>query len=249
MELPKDNLKEEDINALFQEYSETKSIDVRNTLVNHYLYIAQVVAKKFSGRGIDYEDLLQVASLALIKAIERYEIEKGYKFSSFATPTIVGEVKNYFRDKMRIMRFPRRDSEELKKIENAQVILEQKLFRTPKPDEIAKEAGVSTERVLELLEARSASYVTSLDSYLNDEDNTDLLTFLGEEDKGYDDIENSDFFKKALSKLSEDEKKIIIGRYVNGLSQRAIAEKLNVSQMYVSRMERKILDKLRKYIA
>lgn len=249
MELPKDNLKEEDINALFKEYSETKSIDVRNTLVNHYLYIAQVVAKKFAGRGIDYEDLLQVASLALIKAIERYEIEKGYKFSSFATPTIVGEVKNYFRDKMRIMRFPRRDSEELKKIENAQVILEQKLLRTPKPDEIAKEAGVSTERVLELLEARSASYVTSLDSYLNDEDNTDLLTFLGEEDRGYDDIENSDFFKKALSKLSEDEKKIIIGRYVNGLSQRAIAEKLNVSQMYVSRMERKILDKLRKYIA
>ncbi len=249
MEWPKDKLTDEEIQALFQEYNDTKSIDVRNVLVNHYLYVAQVVAKKFSGRGIEYEDLLQVASLALIKAIERFELDKGFKFSSFATPTIIGEVKNYFRDKMRIMRFPRRDSEELKKIELAQVHLEQSLFRAPKPDEIAKEAGLTTERVLELLEARAASYVSSLDSYLNDEESTDLLSFLGKEDKGYSEIENSDFFKQVLSKLSDDEKSIIIGRYVNGLSQRAIAEKLNVSQMYVSRMERKILDKLRKYIA
>lgn len=249
MELQKDNLKEEDIRALFEEYSKTNNIDVRNKLVNHFLYVAQVVAKKFSGRGIEYEDLLQVASLALIKAIERFDVSKGFKFSSFATPTIVGEVKNHFRDKMRIMRFPRRDSEELKKIELAQVHLEQMLFRAPKPDEIAAEVGLSTERVLELLEARSASYVSSLDGYLNDDENTDLLTFLGEEDRGYKDIENSDFFKNALSKLNDEEKNIIIGRYVEGLSQRAIAERLNVSQMYVSRMERKILAKLRKYIA
>jgi len=139
--------------------------------------------------------------------------------------------------------------EELKKIELSQLHLEQSLLRTPKPDEIAKDTGLSTERVLELLEARAASYVSSLDSYLNDEESTDLLSFLGEEDKGYSEIENSDFFKQVLGKLSDDEKSIIIGRYVNGLSQRAIAEKLNVSQMYVSRMERKILDKLRKYIA
>lgn len=249
MELQKDNLKEEDIIALFEEYNKTNNIDVRNKLVNHFLYVAQVVAKKFAGRGIEYEDLLQVASLALIKAIERFDVSKGFKFSSFATPTIVGEVKNHFRDKMRIMRFPRRDSEELKKIELAQVRLEQTLFRTPKPDEIAAEVGLSTERVLELLEARSASYVSSLDGYLNDDENTDLLTFLGEEDRGYKDIENSDFFKNALSKLNDEEKDIIIGRYVEGLSQRAIAERLNVSQMYVSRMERKILAKLRKYIA
>jgi RNA polymerase sigma-B factor len=90
-------LKEKPEDELFAEYNKTKDISLRNELVNRFLYIAEIIAKKFSNRGIEYEDLYQVASLALIKALERYDINRGYKFSSFATPTIVGEIKNHFK--------------------------------------------------------------------------------------------------------------------------------------------------------
>jgi len=100
---------------LLRKYCETRDIKLRNELVDHYLYIAEIIAKKFANRGVEYDDLFQVASLALIKALERYDIAKGYKFSSFATPTIIGEIKNYFRDKSRIIRLPRKENEMIKK--------------------------------------------------------------------------------------------------------------------------------------
>ena len=143
--------------SLLAEYCRTRNIELRNQLVGKYLYIAEIIAKKFTNRGIEYDDLYQVASLALIKALERYDITKGYKFSSFATPTIVGEIKNYFRDKSRLIRLPRKESEYIKKIENAKSHLSNKLGRSPTPDEIAEYLGITSEQVLELMES---SYTT-----------------------------------------------------------------------------------------
>lgn len=105
-----------DSDTLFSEYSQTRDVEVRNELITRYLYIAEIAAKKFAGRGVDYEDLYQVASLALVKAIERFEPERGIKFSSYATPSLIGEIKNYFRDSSRVMRLPRRDTEQLKRM-------------------------------------------------------------------------------------------------------------------------------------
>ena len=91
----KDTIKTEDKEELLRKYCETRDIELRNELVNHYLYIAEIIAKKFVNRGIEYDDLFQVASLALIKALERFDIHRGYKFSSFATPTIIGDQKSF----------------------------------------------------------------------------------------------------------------------------------------------------------
>jgi RNA polymerase sigma-B factor len=145
--------KDQHEDSLLAEYCRTRDVDLRNQLVGKYLYIAEIIAKKFTNRGIEYDDLYQVASLALLKALERYDITKGFKFSSFATPTIVGEIKNYFRDKSRIIRLPRKESEYIKKIENAKNYLLNQFGRSPTPEEIGEYLGITSEQVLELMES------------------------------------------------------------------------------------------------
>ena len=233
---------------LLAEYCRTRDIGLRNQLVSKYLYIAEIISKKFSNRGIEYDDLYQVASLALLKALERYDISKGYKFSSFATPTIVGEIKNYFRDKSRIIRLPRKESEFIKKIENAKVHLSNKLGRTPVPDEIASFLDITTEQVLELMESSYPTKTASLDFYIDNEGETDLMAIVGQEEKDYSLIEDKDFIKRVMETLDEQERKVITDRFYRGRSQREISEEMGVSQMYISRMERKILERFRRYL-
>src|SRR5699024_11164796 len=115
-----------------------------------------------------------------------YDIEKGYKLSSFATPTIVGEIKNYFRDKSRIVRLPRRESEFFKKLEVANEYLTKKLSRSPKPEEVAEYLNITTEEVLELMESRHSASTASLDFYIDDENQSDLLSVIGREEKNYE---------------------------------------------------------------
>lgn len=236
-----------DDETLLAEYSKTRDIELRNEIVERNLYIAEILSKKFVNRGTDYDDLFQVASLALIKAVERYDIEKGYKFSSFATPTIIGEIKNYFRDKSRIVRLPRKESEFFKKMEAATEYLTNKLSRSPKPEEIAEYLNITTEEVLELMESRHSASTASLDFYIDDDKQSDLLSVIGHEEKNYEAIENRDFINRMMDKLDDTERKVIYERFYNGRSQREIAEEIGVSQMYISRMERRILDKFRFY--
>ncbi|HHW70160.1 MAG TPA: sigma-70 family RNA polymerase sigma factor [Clostridiales bacterium] len=236
-----------DDETLLAEYCKTRDIKLRNELVERYLYIAEILSKKFANRGVEYDDLFQVASLALIKALERYDIEKGYKFSSYATPTIMGEIKNYFRDKSRIIRLPRRESEYIKKMDAANEYLTNKLGRSPKPEEVAEYLKITTEEVLELMESRHSANTASLDFYIDDDNETDLLSIIGQEEKNYALIENRDFIERMMDKLDDTEKKVIHERFYNGKSQREIAEDIGVSQMYISRMERRILDKFRFY--
>lgn len=241
-------LKKMDEDQLMALYAEDNAQEVRNVLVERYLYIAEIVAKKFANRGVDFDDLFQVASMALIKAIERFDMSKGFKFSSFATPTIVGEVKNYFRDKSRIIRLPRRQSEYLKKMESIKATLIQQLGRIPMPAEIAKSMAISLEDVLELMESSHSTNIASLDFYIGEENDTDLMAIVGSEEADYERVLNHDFIERVMSTMTELEQKIITERFFNERSQRDIAQEIGVSQMYISRTERKLLSKFKLYL-
>ena len=226
--------------ALFEEYRCTGDVRLRNRLLEQYLYLAGVVAAKFSGRGVEYDDLYQVASVALVKAMERYEPGRGVKFTSFAMPSLIGEVKNYFRDKSRLMHVSRRQSEQIVKLQAARDALGQ----DARVKDIAQWMDTTEEHVLELLETQQAAAVTSLEKLVGDGDAA-LADFLGREDAGFQEIDNHDFLKKAIGRLDGQERTILKERFWNGLSQKQVAEKLSVSQMHISRQERRILQKLR----
>jgi len=204
------------------------------------------VARKFSGRGVDYDDLYQVAALALVKGIERFDAEKGVKFASFITPTMVGEVKNYFRDRSRTIRLPRRTAQLARELREAKAKLEQQLGRSPKVSELAELMGISDAEVLEAIELGNAMSPASLDAQVSDDDGeTSLSTFLGFQDPGYSDFERNDMLERAMSTLDTRQRAVIIARFFEGLSQRDVAAQLNISQMTVSRIERQALDLLR----
>lgn len=234
---------------LFEIYSKNQDMAVRNELIERNYYIAKILAKKYVNKGIEYEDILQVASLGLVYAVERFDVDKGFAFSSFATPTIIGEIKKYFRDKGWQIRVPRRIQELSGKVKVAKVELEQTLGKTPKVSDIANFLDVSEEEVLEAMDASMAYSPTSLDLQVGSSDgegDTVLHQLIGEDDANFEAIENEDFMKNITQNLDEREKMIISGRYFENKTQMEIADELGVSQMTVSRLEKKILEKLRK---
>lgn len=235
----------EQTRALLSEYCRTRDRKLRNSLVEEYMYIAEISARRFSGRGVEYDDLLQVASLALIKALERFDCSKGVEFTSFATPSVVGEVKNYFRDKLRLVRLPRRSAEIMRRAELARERLGHELGRNPTPAEIARALKLPVEVVLEAMESHTAGFSVSLDDRAGEEDSQSVADTLGELDPSFESVELNDYLKRELSKLTEQERRVIIARFVGERSQRDIAQELGVSQMYVSRLERRVLSRLR----
>ena len=147
-----EDIKKVDTKTLFKKFKETKDRKIREELIERHLYIAEILSKKYANRGIDYDDIYQVASIGLIYAIDRYDIDKGFEFSSFATPTIIGEIKKYFRDKGWTIRVPRRIQELSKKINNAKMILSQEFQRTPTVKDIAEYLNSTEEEILEAME-------------------------------------------------------------------------------------------------
>ncbi|MDE6412102.1 MAG: sigma-70 family RNA polymerase sigma factor [Clostridia bacterium] len=227
---------------LFQRYRETGDIALRNEIVEKYLYIASVIAKKFVGRGVEYDDLYQVAALALLKGVDRFDETKGLQFSTFITPTITGEIKNYFRDHSRLVHLPRRVSElrvNLKKVAD-EFITETGMRPTAK--ELAERLGVSEE---EVVRAAEAGGVVSLDKPVDEEDAMSFYEVIPAEENNLETIENRDALESAFSVLTKEERDLIEYRFVQELSQMETARRMNVSQMYVSRMERKVLNKLK----
>ncbi|MDU1582720.1 MAG: SigB/SigF/SigG family RNA polymerase sigma factor [Peptoniphilus harei] len=241
-------LTKEERKQLFKEYHETEDQEIRDILIEEHLYIAEILSKKYTGRGIDYDDIYQVASIGLIYAIERYDPDKGFEFSSFATPTIIGEIKKYFRDNGWTIRVPRRIQELSKKIANATVTLSQKYQKTPTIDEIAEFLNSTPEEIMEAMEASKVYTPQSLDITYDsgDESEVNLSDLIGVEEKYFDKIESNDFFKRAMENLDEVEKTILIDRYFNKKTQVVIAKELNISQMTVSRIEKKVLEKMKK---
>ncbi len=233
---------------LFKEYAITRDIEVRNELINKHLYIAEILSRKFLNKGIEYEDIFQVASLGLIYAIERFDVDRGFEFSSFATPTIIGEIKKHFRDKGWSIRVPRRIQELSKRINVTKNILQQELQRTPTVKDVAEYLNCTEEEVIEAMEASQVYTSRSLDlTYDNDGENKDiqLLDVIGRKDKSFEEIENKDFLNKAMEKLNEVEKKVLKDRFFKNKTQMEVAKDLDVSQMTISRMEKRIIEKFR----
>ena len=234
---------------IFEKYRQGRSIETRNEIVQKYLYVVDILIRKYLNKGVEYDDLYQVGSMALVFAVERYDLDRGYEFTSFATPTIIGEIKRYFRDKGWAMKVPRRLKELGAKIPLAKEDLERNLLRSPTVPEIAAYLGCSEEDVLEAMESNQAYGTFSLQQGFDEngesEDNS-LDKYLGKEEDGFKKLENEELIKSVLETLSKEEKQIFKMRFIDKIIQQDIAESLDVSQMTISRIEKKIRNKFRK---
>lgn len=221
-------LTKEEKKELFLEYYKTKDQDLRTILIEEYLYIAEILSRKYIGKGIDYDDIYQVASIGLIYSVDRFDPTKGYEFSSFATPTIIGEIKKYFRDKGWTIRVPRRIQELSKKIMIAKNKLSQEYQRTPTVEDIAEFLNASPEEIIESMEASKVYTPQSLDIVYDsgDDKKMSLQDLIGEDEKYFDKIDLKDFLLKSMKNLNEVEKTILIDRYFNKKTQIVIAKKI-----------------------
>lgn len=226
------------------EYCKTRDPALRNALAEDFLYLAHAVAKRFSGRGAETEDLKQVASMALLSALERFDCGLGLAFTTFAMPTLAGAVRNYIRDKARLVRLPRRGSELLPRLLQEREAFWQKNGREATADELALALGVQTDAVLDALEMQRAALAVSIDATLS-EDGQTLEDLLGNDEAAYDRVDESDQVDRLLAQLEGTSRFIIEERFLRQRSQREIAKDLGVSQMQVSRLERRALTKLR----
>ncbi|MBQ5927505.1 MAG: sigma-70 family RNA polymerase sigma factor [Clostridia bacterium] len=191
---------QEQVNELFRRYKETGDIRIRNALAEKYLYIADILAKKFVGRGVDYDDLKQVASLALLKGIERFDPDLGMQFSTFITPTITGEIKNYFRDKSRMVKLPRRLSEICASVKRFAADYQAKHGEKASVKDIAFALSLSEEEVVQALEVGGT---ISLDTVGTTEDDTSLYALLPDNDDRYEKLEEREALLEAAKELTE----------------------------------------------
>lgn len=219
---------------------------IRKELATLHLPLAEHLARRFTGRGEPYEDLVQVATIGLIKAIDRYDHERGVEFSTYATPTILGEIKRWFRDKGWAIRVPRRLQELRMSINAMTTDLTQRLGRSPSVREIAKTLSATEEEVLEALESGTAYNTVSLDAPEGGEsDGQSTLDTIGSEDAGLERVEDRAALSAMLSRLPERERKIVLLRFFHGMTQSQIATEVGISQMHVSRLLSRSLTKLR----
>ncbi len=233
------------MNELFERYKETGDIRIRNEIAEKYLYIADILAKKFVGRGVEYDDLKQVASYALLRGIDRFDPSLGMQFTTFITPTITGEIKNYFRDKSRMVKLPRRLGEISSAVRNFSGEFQAQNGFKPSVKTIAQKLSISEEDVVKALEVGGT---LSLDGMVGDaesEQEKSLYSLLTAGEEDYEKFEMKESILSAMRDFSHTEKALIQYRFVRALSQSETAKKLGVSQMFVSRMERKLLLKLK----
>lgn len=230
---------------LFREYYKNKSIEVRNQIVEDHLYMVDILIKKYLGKGVDYDDLYQVGAMALISAVERFNPEKGFEFSSFATPTILGEIKKYFRDKGWSVKVPRHMKELSSSMPKIKEELTIKLGRPPTIPEIAERMGEKEETILRAIESSAAYGTLSLNQTFEDggEDGSASVfeKYTAQEEKGFEDIENFEIINKVLKRLNGTYRYIFKKRFVEEKSQSEIAKDLGVSQITISRAEKKII--------
>jgi RNA polymerase sigma-B factor len=221
---------------------------VRDRAIEAWLPLARHLANRYAGRGEPVDDLIQVATMGLIKAVDRFDADRGIDFAGFAIPTIVGELKRHFRDRTWSIRVPRRLQELRLAITGANSTLSHTLGRSPTVADIATHLGISEEEVLEGLEGARAYNSTSLSLPISADGNTELGDTLGGEDDGFENAELRVALGPALAGLDEREQKIISLRFYGNMTQSEIADKVGISQMHVSRLLTKALTKLRKQL-
>lgn len=230
---------------LLEQYAKTHDPALRDALVEGYLPLSRAVARKFAGRGAEMEDLEQVAAMALVKAIERFEPERGFRFVTYAVPTITGDLRNHLRDRSSMVRMPRDMRQRLYQMTREQEAFEREHLRAPSAAELAARMNISPEELLTLLNMRAQSEYVSLDTPVGEESETSLQDMLGESDSSFDRLEKREWMEWILSKVNETEKALLLLRYRDGLGQRETARKLGISQMQVSRLERRVLMRLK----
>jgi len=218
----------------------------RDELVHLHLPLVEHCARRFRNRGEPFEDLVQVGTIGLLKSIDRFDLERGVEFSTYATPTIIGEIKRYFRDKGWAIRVPRRLQELRMQIGAATAELTQSLGRSPTPRELAGAIGCSVEEIIEGIESSNAYSTLSLDATDDAEDaGGSMLDAIGVVDENLEHVEIRESLKPLLDALEPREKKILLLRFFKNRTQTQIAEEIGVSQMHVSRLLTRTLDQLR----
>ena len=225
---------------------------LRSELVVAHLNLARFLAVKFANRGEPLDDLVQVGTVGLLKAIDRFELERGVEFTTYATPTIVGEIKRYFRDKGWAVKVPRRLQELNLAVNRASDKLAIELGRSPTVGELAEHLAAGEEEILEAQELGQAYNLLSLDSEVSgeaDKKSQTLADTVGVTDAGLELLEDRANLQRAFHVLTGRERVIIYLRFYESVSQTEIARRLNVSQMHVSRLQAKALEKLRSALA
>lgn len=234
---------------LMGRFEQDRSPAIREELVEEFIPLARHLAARYSGSE-PQEDLVQVACVGLLKAIDRFDPSRGTAFSSFAVPTILGELRRHFRDRGWSIRPPRDVQERVLRVEKVQAELPAKLGRTPTVADIAEALGLTDEEVLEALHASQGHYASSLDAPgpNGDEEGLTWNERLGDEDERYDLVESVVAIRPELRAIPHRDREILRLRFVEDLTQREIAERVGLSQMHVSRILRQTLDQLRESI-
>lgn len=228
---------------LFREYRRTGDIAIRNKLVENYLYVAEILAKKFAGRGVEYDDLLQVASEGLIAGVEKFDPAMGVQFTTYITPTVTGIIKNYFRDYSRAVRPPRKVYSLASKVRQCGNEYFKEHGVKPTVKQLAEMVDASEEQIMEALEYRAP---VSLDATVGGEDGEGhLYDVIPDTSNTFEKFEDAESLRTEIAKLDPTEQKVVSLRFIHGKSQAEVGKLLGVSQMFVSRAERKIVEKLR----
>jgi RNA polymerase sigma-B factor len=245
----------EELRALHRRYKDTddpaERERIRAQLVDAYHDFVYFLARKFQNRGEPLDDIVQVGYLGLIKAIERFDPDLGYEFTTFATLTVAGEIKRYFRDKGTAIRFPRRLQELHQSVVRVNEQMKVELGREPTVAELAERLGVSPDDVTEAMEMGPAYMPLSLDqpvSSSDGQDNRPVAEQLGGPDLELERVEMRDVLDRAMEHLTPRERAIMAMRFYEQMSQSEIARRLGISQMHVSRLQRAALEQLRKHV-
>ena len=236
---------------LLERYARDRSPTVREELVERFMPLARRLAARYAGGAEPFDDLVQVASVGLVKAIDRFDPVRGTAFSTFAVPTILGELKRHFRDRGWSVHVPRDVQERILKVERALADLPSKLGHSPTVQEIAERIEATDEEVLEAMHAAQGHHAVSLDasSSLGDGDDPGpLKDRIGEEDLSFDTVEYGEAIGPVLEEISERDRKVLHLRFVEDKTQSEIEEQVGVSQMHVSRILRATIEKLRQQI-
>lgn len=228
---------------LFEQYKKTGDPEVRDQLIVSHLNLVRFLASKFKNRGEPLDDLIQVGTIGLIKAIDRFDPSRGLEFTTYATPTIMGEIKRHFRDKGWSVRVPRRLQELSAKVNQANDELTNELQRSPSVEEIAKKVGASVDEVLEAMESSSAYSAVPLEGggSSDDDDAPSVIDHYATEDEALAASDDRIVLEDAIRDFSPREKQVIRMRFVDGLTQVEIADRLGISQVQVSRLLRRTL--------
>src|SRR5665811_1827112 len=245
----------EELRALHRRYRDSKDPAERDRLraqlVNAYHDFVYFLARKFQNRGEPLDDIVQVGYLGLIKAIERFDPDLGFEFTTFATLTVAGEIKRHFRDKGTAIRFPRRLQELHQSVVRVNEEMKNQLGREPTVSELAERLGVTPEEVTEAMEIGPAYMPLSLDQPVGSADGQEgraIAERIGTADPELDRVELRDLLDRAMVHLTPRERAIIAMRFYEQMSQSEIARRLGISQMHVSRLQRAALEQLRKYV-